>query len=72
MRLAWIHVLSTCLYYFADVSTHPSQQYVQAVASSNDGSWLKLWLWRGVSSVHSSYTKVSLPPQATQTVHVLS
>ena len=27
----------------ADASIHPSQQYVQAVASSNDGSWLKLW-----------------------------
>ena len=35
----------------ADASTHPSQKYVQAVASSNDGSWLKLWdlaLERGV------------------------
>ena len=35
----------------ADTSTHPSQQYVQAVASSNDGSWLRLWdlaLERGV------------------------
>ena len=35
----------------ADASTHPSQKYVQAVASSNDGSWLRLWdlaLDRGV------------------------
>ena len=27
----------------ADASTHPSQRYIQAVASSNDGSWLRLW-----------------------------
>ena len=27
----------------ADASINPSQQYVQAVASSNVGSWLKLW-----------------------------
>ena len=27
----------------ADASTHPSQQYVQAVASNIDGSWLRLW-----------------------------
>ena len=27
----------------ANASTHPSQKYVQAVASSNDGSWLRLW-----------------------------
>ena len=27
----------------ADTSTHPSQQYIQTVASSNDGSWMKLW-----------------------------
>ena len=27
----------------ADASIHPSQQYIQAVASSNYGSWLKLW-----------------------------
>ena len=27
----------------ANVSTHLSQQYVQAVASSIDGSWLRLW-----------------------------
>ena len=49
----------------ADASTHPSQQYVQAVASSNDGSWLKLWdmaLERGVTCIQS-YTKVSLPPR---------
>ena len=26
----------------ANASTHPSQQYVQAVASSIDGSWLRL------------------------------
>ena len=28
---------------FADASTHPSQQYVHAVATSHDGSWPKLW-----------------------------
>ena len=36
---------------FADASTHPSQQYVHAVATSHDGSWPKLWdiaLERGV------------------------
>ena len=27
----------------ATASTHPSQQYVQAVASSIDRSWLRLW-----------------------------
>ena len=35
----------------ANSSTNPSQQYVQAVASSIDGSWLRLWdlaLERGV------------------------
>ena len=27
----------------ADASIHPFQKYVQAVVSSNNGSWLKLW-----------------------------
>ena len=48
----------------ANASTHPS--HVQAVASSIDGSWLRLWdlaLERGVwHNLLSSYTKVSIPP----------
>ena len=44
-------ILQLDLSLLADASTHPSQQYVQAVASSNDGSSLRLWdlaLERGV------------------------
>ena len=43
-------------------STHPSQQYVQAIASSSDGSWLKMWdmalEWCFWHSMHSSLTKI--------------
>ena len=48
-----------------DASTHPSQQYVKAIASSSDGSWLKMWdmaLEGGAwPNMHSSLTKISHP-----------